>query len=659
MSMFANFDDLQAQLSEIHAALLDKSYRGKELPLYAYGTVSKTNIVYQGSLSGRMIEAWDKTWYHNPHTLNSALDTILNTFFNHAVHTAFHGRLRRQWHHMRQIERTWKKVPSTQEKAEQRVHFISQLALELRGSVEENDRAYWIYFDNRSSDPFTEREERQHRQMIVNFHQATAIFWSFFLKDKHKDLRKPLEPLLNASATLSDKIFYKVLKNERGWTQFEEVMQMPIPVSLFSKLHDPSSLSADEEEHLESWINRLNQCKNVISLKQLSVILKEAHSIIHLQGFSPLTLQDLLHWIDKQGCTILHCEDAAHMDWREKLQPGDKITCNGNELILGKQLSPDKPIDDECKVFELANFPDYVVKIANNRFRLLLEAKKAQDQEEHYGVRLVEKIANLETDPQLPAVDGLDREGRCVVLEKLSLPISDHQWTSDATELTQEDEKIALVLANHLFCMHQWFANAQNLSLSHLMFDQEGVLKSVRLLKKGPANYNEWEAHCLNASKDNPHVLTFLMRVSKLCEHAVAKYYRDAVAYTLKTGENDLLSRPLPLGHRESFYDKRISELCDQALELRRTTLQHVIARLRKKGEYSSQKEKDLQTKVSDRLQYFYNACPTPGILSTAQLQQQVLDSFTDPNWQEPPLDPDESTYYEEKYDLMMSYNHG
>ena len=154
---------------------------------------------------------------------------------------------------------------------------------------------------------------------------------------------------------------------------------------------------------------------------------------------------------------------------------------------------------------------------------------------------------------------ALIKTGAVSSLRNCTSPLDSHEWTSENEKLNQKDEKIALVLANHLFCMTEWWANAQNLSLSHLMFDHEEVLKSVRLLKKGPPNYNEWEAFCAAAAKDNPCVLAFLMNVSKLSEHPVGIYYREAVGHVLDTGETDLLSRPLPSGHRVAIYDKRVN----------------------------------------------------------------------------------------------------
>ena len=102
------FDDLQAQLVEIYAALHHKE-DGDELPLYAYGTPRKTLIVFRGNFAGRAVEQWDKARHYlfsskNPHTLDSALTSILTIFFNSDGYRAYTGRQLRFLHHMRQIE---------------------------------------------------------------------------------------------------------------------------------------------------------------------------------------------------------------------------------------------------------------------------------------------------------------------------------------------------------------------------------------------------------------------------------------------------------------------------------------------------------------------------------------------------------------------------
>lgn len=435
-------------------------------------------------------------------------------------------------------------------------------------------------------------------------------------------------------------------------------MQQPIPVALLAKLHDPTSLTVSETRRLTLWAQALNRCKQELSPKLLSIILMEIMTIIQLQGSSTLTLKDLLFWLDQQGCQLLHQEDPAHMDWRESLSDGDQIECNGKVLQLGKQISVEKEVEDTYKIFELADDDNWVVKIAHNRFRLLIEDQQVQNEKEHWGVRFVETIANLARDEEEEGISGLDQRGRCVVIEKLFFPFDQYEWTSQELKLTEEEEKRALVFANHLFCMIQWKASAQNLSLAHLMWDKEGVLKSTRLLKKGAANYNEWETYCVSAANGNPYVLSFLMNVSKLSEHEMARYYRDAVEYTLETGETDLIGRPLPMGHRQDDYEIHVKNLCKQAQELRQNCLTYLIAHLRRKKAYSYKQEDQLQKAIAEQLLKIYRASHTPGRFSPS-LQQEVIRKLSEPSLKTvaSPLPFDEQTYYQEKHTLMMKYN--
>ena len=64
---------------------------------------------------------------------------------------------------------------------------MTYLAEELKGSIAVIN-IYMQDFDYRRADPLTDTQVRNHRQTITNFHQATYIFWSIFVKKEGKDL---------------------------------------------------------------------------------------------------------------------------------------------------------------------------------------------------------------------------------------------------------------------------------------------------------------------------------------------------------------------------------------------------------------------------------------------------------------------------------------
>ena len=655
----SSFYNLQLNLSEIYAALHDKG-EANNLPLYAS---SPCTVYYQGSWGGMLKEKYDSAWrWIKPscehYLINDVLDRIF-TLFDETVRQVYLCRQKRIWDHMLQIEKTLKVQLSAKEVLNQRNRIKKFVLEELKGSVE-TEASYLVAFAKRDLKLLTADKIRTHRQTIVNFHQATYIFWSLFVKNSQgpNDLCLALNSYIKPASILFDLPLFKAMKKEGRWVQVEGIMQQSIPVALISKLQDLKSLTVEENRCLKSWVQALNQFQDSLSLKLLSNVFNEMIMVINLEGSSTLTLQNFILWLDQQGCQILHCEDRAHMDWREKLKPGSIVECNGKKFTLGLQVSPDKIIKDEFKIFEVANYPNYIIKIANNLFRLLSEDKQSQSEQTHWGVRLVEKIKNIETDAKKPLIDGLDREGRCVMLEKLCSTFDSHVWESEEAKLTKKDEKPALVLANHLYCMQEWRASAENLSLSHLMWDQNGDLKSTRLLKKGLPNYNEWESLCINAAKGNLAVLNFLINVSKLSEHKIAKYYRGAVESTLKKGKTDLLSRPLPNGHQLEIYSQRVKELCIKALELRNTCLAYVIASLRKKGQYSYQKEAELQKEVADRMIQSYRASCTPGQLPS-NWEAEIVESYLNFNNWDTSLSTysNHAKYYQEQHDLMMNCN--
>jgi hypothetical protein len=649
--------DLHRNLSEIYLALTNRE-DGKDLNLFAYDDCT---LYFKGSCAARVWEKWSKTYNWLCTSTPSAsvqdvLNGVLDPYFWHSVRQVHHARQERIRHHIHQLDDAHSQHPTL--KSEQKSRYAAFFHKELLGSVERNIiDVYKSRFDWLRKTVFTAEEVKVHRHKVINFYAATAVFWRVFIKDtpENQRLREPLKSVVKSDNYLFDRPMYKAIKKEVKWVQLEGITHQSIPVAEISKLHAPNTLTVDENRRLTLWAKALNDCRQEMSFKHITDVIEEVIKIIEMQGSSSVTLQDLIIWLDQQGCSFLHAEDPSHMDWREGLIEGSQIECNGKQFTLGKQLSSNKDIDDEFKIYELKSHPDFVVKIARNKFRLAIDAKQAANKKAHWGVRLVETIKDLDGRGQAPLISGLDASGRCVILEKLNSPISDHVWKSNSVALTSDDEKIALILASHLYCMNQWKASAEGMTTSHLLFDAQGVLKSTHLLKKGPPNYNVWEEFCIQAAKENVFVIAFLMNVSKLIEHPVGCYYRDAVVYVIEKGVTDLLSRPLPKGHNNPIYNKRVEDLCKRALELRKACLQLAIANERKKGSYTHRQEQELQGKVVERLVHFYKESSIPGALFEEELRKKVLDSLDDANFGI--LDDQVSDYYSQKRDLLLKRN--
>lgn len=644
---------LGANLCEITASLYAHN-ENKPFSIYA---TSDSTVVFEGSLLGQAFVAghrlWKKMQLLKSHAFIDTLSYILTTQFDHSVHHIYDARQQRIWNVMRQIDLTW----NNQEFSEQRNRYKNFLTKELRGSPESNSSIYLADFDRRRKTLQTDSEVRKHRHRVVSFQQNVQSFWTLFVANDAVSarLRKPLECFLATTSLLKDGIIYQAIKREGMWIKLEGIMELPIPVALLSKVHTPSLLTEDENNCLSIWVKALNEQQEKISPKLLATVLDEVIAIIRLQGTSEIVLQDVLYWLNTKKCALMKQEDFSHTNWREGLKLGDSVICNGVELVLDKQIGANDADEDIHKVFALRDYPEYVIKIAHNRFLLLLEEKQSSLEAEHWGVRYVQTILTLGDKN----VSGLDTQGKCVVLEKLYSPFGEHEWTSKTIKLNERDELLSLQFTNHIFCMSQWKATPSNLSFMALMQNKEGVLKSTKLLKKMPPNYNEWEDLCVRAAKDNIHVLRFMMNVSKLQRHKVANYYRNAVTHALQTGKTDLIGRQAPVGYRLQIYEKHVEELCLQAIESKKSCVKKVIRFLQKKKQYKESKREQIERDVGIKLVHVYLQHPTPGHLPL-HLKQEAFDSYVALNSSldsEAMTFEEEQEYYTAKHELMMRYN--
>lgn len=634
---------LEWNLPEIYSALYS---RKKPLPL----TAISNDVYFQGSVVGGMIKTGNRLWKlitKRSTTIDKTLSFILTTSFDHAVHAHYDQRLRRLWNHMLQIDHLWKRRNTP--KQEQR--FIEFLKSDLKGSKEATYPIYLIDYRSRKKQLLTSDQKVNHRHAIIRFHQATTVFWSLFLaKDKESiRIRQPLIPFLNDTSTLKDRALYQALKREGKWIRMEGLMGQEIPVFLFSKLDKFDFLSFKNQQKLKEWIRAYNENLTTLSPQLIILVLNEVAKVLHMQGNSSLTLKDILFELNKLGCKGFEEADPKHLDWREKLAMGDKIFCNGIQLTLGNELKSAKDQEEEHedvhRVFELSEYPESVVKIACNRFSLLIDDRRRKDENEHWGIRLVETVQKIGKQ------NGLDHEGCCVVQEKLFPLLTTPDWQSTRPKLLKSEKHVALVLASHFFCISQWNVGIEKLSLKHLMWDKDGVLKSTRLIKKVPPNYNDWEKSCLEIAGKNLHVLQFLMNVSKLKEHPVALYYQKVVCETIEKGEVHLVGKPLPVGFRETYYNEHANQLCHDALRLRESCVKSVIQILSKKRNKLYKQKEKLTIEVSKRLIKFYIASATRSILFHG-LKKQVTQSYE----REVPI-ANLKDYYKNQYEKMIEYN--
>ncbi len=665
--MVNNFSTLRSNLSEMAMALHGYS-QAQQLELYP---LSSSQVCYVGTWMGRIVkwlhEFWRKIKSFVAEVpsifLNQTVEYIIHNVFEQAVHQVYEARQKRLLGQIKCIEKAQELVPSQEERERQLGRYLAHIAKEWRGMGPEllND-ATRTFHQVLQEPQINECEQATCRKLITHFHSATHFFWKLFAKERYSHLRTPLEEALQTpSHLLCDQTLYRSLRKEQHAIDLEGILQHPIPHGALSKIQRANSMTLQEKEELKQWIQKLNEQHAAVSIGQFESVLKGIIESMHIQGQANYSLSMLLHALDQLGCALVQQEDPKHMDWREGLQPGMQLACNGRVFVLGAQLSPFKAINDEYKIFAIEGHPNWVVKIANNRLKALMEGEKIKDASAHWGIHPARIVENIGNDPTHP-IHGLDVNGQCLIVERLWNCLADHEWGSHEARLGIEDEKIASVLANHLYCQHQWKASSQNLSCAHLLFDSEGVLRSSRLLKKGPDDYHAWERLCYEAAKNNAAVLAYLMHVSKLSEHPVAYYYREAIEHTLQTGNTNFLGQRQPIGYEDRVYLERAEILCLEAQAMREACVKNLQSHWRRQGWYNYRQEDQLRNLVYGRLLAAYRKHPTAGILPLA-LQAAVIEELEDAhaalqaNRFLPPVSQDILAYYEEQFQQNMRRN--
>lgn len=228
-------------------------------------------------------------------------------------------------------------------------------------------------------------------------------------------------------------------------------------------------------------------------------------------------------------------------------------------------------------------------------------------------------------------------------------------WKSDAIQLEKEEERLALIFANHLSFFRQTRTSIGHLSLVHLMRDAEGKLKSTRLLNRGSAHYREWEFFCLHLAKGNEFVLRFLIEVSDLPKSEMAFHYREGVQEIFRTKKTTVIKKTLPLDHQHKEEERSVKEIGKEAKQLREECLNAIIGRLRSEGKYSHTGKEEVEEKMIASLLAVYKASSTSAYFSPS-FKQRVIDHYFSSSL--PPLiDAQAQAYYRKQSQLLNQYN--
>lgn len=334
---------------------------------------------------------------------------------------------------------------------------------------------------------------------------------------------------------------YPLLKCYYKIAHFIRVSNCKVPFGLLTRLFlsKKESMRKGDIEKLKKWIKSLNGNKVLTQklfhnfLIQLQEHIKEYHLS---KAARPAAMAEVQFELAKLGCHLLIQPDPEHYKWAQSLKPGDTVECNGKKIILGQELGRKIDEDDNNFYFEIEDDPKQVVWIGNSPLAISLQVEGARQATKR--IRLTE-------------VNEIDKEGKCALVKRLHIRLSDMKWSSTSSELTLEDKDLIAPLLEHFkfFLMENY--TPKDFNLKYLGYTEEGMLVCTKITNLEPFSINSLEKTAFETT--NPHIFKHLMKESGILEHAQAKFFKSIVKNSLESDK----------AAEEARYDSFMQEIED------------------------------------------------------------------------------------------------
>lgn len=407
------------------------------------------------------------------------------------------------------------------------------------------------------------------RYQINNWNANTLPFIKLVEKNQNAKLNKVFQQLLLTRENIME-LPPPFAQNEALATiaryqaiiDVERIMEFPLPYDILQCLILRHEISDDQEKEIGLWIASLNEKSQILPVNKLR---KAFDALVHLIGGRSSssssssaerpTVERLGLELANRSCELFSLDDAKHIVWRESLQPGTAVSCNGTSYILGEMLGIQKSYDKR-HIYKIHDCNNAIVIIGNNTMILGIQYLAAK--ELSWGIRPA---------TWLP----VDSKGLCAIVEYLPHPLHIHKWSSTAT-LTDEDRDCAQPLIGQIVWFLRIKATPLNLNIENLRYSIDGILKSCKIPIQSPSlNFSEIERLVIDATNTNPTVFKYIMQESGMEAHQYARYYREIIDKAL-SGE-DIKAEDLAAYARYQIIEPNIIDranaLCKEIQQLK------------------------------------------------------------------------------------------
>lgn len=466
---------------------------------------------------------------------------------------------------------------------------------------------YECYLQQRSPQNFSHRHVRL---TLLEWHEATATFLKLLKRGIHNQLQQQVHIGFNenmAPGPFDCRQAAKRIKGLYAIAKLEGLMQESLPLELLQKVTGKQSLTIWENKCLRRFARKIDKYSVKMGSRDLHAAINAiAQNVLKDQVPSdnkPVALGLQMALIEK-GCLFFMAPDGHQVRKRDAMQMGDRIVCDGRELILGEPINEKVSGESERHmIYSLLNEPDLVLSIPWGR---IAQIEQEIVELHSWGIESVK-------------CEYIDPKGRFALKERLYFPLNCHEWKSSDGVLHSEDHEIASMILENLLC---WFLEQNktptNFSPNNLMFNSEGKLKCLKVALSGQVDFNAVVKFIKHFSRENRAVYKFLMEGIRANDHLFGKFYANVVELAMEDKEHNLRNYAAVM----TVVDNRIIDRGEKLYRKARAFVQECKKELRSR--YDIYNCRNLNREICSVFMACYRDSASAGIIPSF-MQEEVI----------------------------------
>lgn len=473
-------------------------------------------------------------------------------------------------------------------------------------NIDEAVQKYKKYIKLATADkPVSKKESSEARVAITEWNDTIGPFLRFLGVNGKLVVNEIFRRSLDMKAGSTTPFFVYQQNFIGDYTELQRVIDLEglsgkaLPFSALAFTSYYKTLSSQQQTDFEEFAKKMEALyqNKEITVDYLHLALK---TILDSVSHNNKSIASIEMSLMDCGCRIFEDEDPDHMKWRRSLKPGDVVTCNGNQITLGRRIGA-KPHGkkDRYILFEDANSPVQLVRIASNQAMLAIS-----------------KARNENYSGQIRAVRfwDIDAVGKVALVDRLSLHLRNIVWSSRKGVFAAADAKKYNWLAPMLKTMvDNRESPCEEFSTEKLMFDAPGRLWYIGDISRGDYNVNVLTKLARDLSNKNLTIFRKLMEDSGLSRHEYTSFYEEIVEKAANNGTNDVEKIAAACNITELSIIEHAQELYNAVIELQDSCCKRLRA-------YS-------RAAVSGRIMELYKETLGSGILWHT-LENSVVKSF-------------------------------